>query len=92
MEKLSTKAVSLSFGITTASVYIACVIFVAVAPLETTIAIGNSLVHGIDISSIATKRISFITATIGLVVSFIGTVAIGYIFASLYNWIGEKLQ
>jgi len=90
MEKLNQNAVALAFGITTALAYIACLVFVAVFPLETIIAFGNYLVHGIDISSIATKSITLAKSLAGLAVIFLSSVAAGYIFAWLYNWIGEK--
>jgi len=91
MEKLNQNAAALSFGIITAIVYVACIIFVAIVPLETVIAVGNLFVHGIDISSIATKNITVARSVIGFIAVFLSSAVIGYVFAYLYNWIGEKV-
>lgn len=92
MEKLNTNVVALSLGITTSIVYIVCLFFIAIFPLQAIITISNSLVHGIDISSIATKRITFVGSVIGLIASFLTAAVTGYIFAFVYNWIVEKLS
>lgn len=92
MEKLNPNAVALSLGITTAMIYIICLIFIAFLPLQTIITITNSLMHGIDITNIATKNITLVGTIIGFVLSFVGAAAIGYVFAYVYNWIGEKFK
>ncbi len=91
MEKLNQNAVALAVGTTTALVYLVCLIFVAIFPLETVITVANYFVHGIDISSIASKGITLAKSIIGLVVVSLSSAATGYIFALIYNWIGEKL-
>lgn len=90
MEKLNQNAIALSVGITTALVYLVCLIFVAIFPLQTTITVGNYFVHGIDISSIATKNITLAKSLIGLIAVSLSAAVTGYIFAFMYNWIGEK--
>lgn len=90
MEKLNQKAVALAFGMTTALVYIVCLVFVAVFPLETVVAVGNYFVHGIDISSIAVKSITIGRSIVGLVLVSISSAITGYIFALLYNWIVKR--
>ncbi|MBS3101104.1 hypothetical protein J4204_03145 [Candidatus Woesearchaeota archaeon] len=90
MEKLNQNAIALAVGITTALVYAVCLIFVAIFPLETVVAIGNYFVHGIDISSIAAKNITLAKSIIGLVIVSLSSAITGYIFALTYNWIAEK--
>ena len=90
MEKLNQNAIALAVGITTALVYAVCLIFVAIFPLETVVAIGNYFVHGIDISSIAAKNITLAKSIIGLVTVSLSSAITGYIFALTYNWIAEK--
>ena len=90
MERLNQNAIALAVGITTALVYAVCLIFVVIFPLETVIAIGNYFVHGIDISSIATKNITFAKSIIGLIIVSLSSTITGYIFALIYNWIAEK--
>jgi len=90
MEKLNQNAIALAVGITTALVYLICLVFVAIFPLETVITVANYFVHGIDISSIAAKNITFAKSIIGLVIVSLSSAATGYIFALIYNWIAEK--
>lgn len=90
MEKLNQKAVAFAVGMTTALVYIVCLIFVAVFPLETVVTVGNYFVHGIGSSSIAAKSITIEKSVIGLIIVSISSAVTGYIFALLYNWIADK--
>lgn len=90
MEKLNQNAVAIAVGMTTALVYIVCLIFVAVFPLETVVTVGNYFVHGIDISSIAAKSITIEKSVIGLIIASISSAVTGYIFALLYNWIAKR--
>lgn len=85
MEKLNANAVALSLGLTIVAIYLVCLIFVAILPLQTIVAVTNSLMHGIDVTSIASKRITLISSLIGVVGSFIGAAIIGYVFAYFYN-------
>ena len=90
MERINQNAIALAVGVTTALVYLVCLIFVAVFPLETVITVANYFVHGIDISSIATKSITLAKSIIGLVIVSLSAAITGYIFALLYNWIVER--
>ena len=90
MEKLNPKVVGLSVGIVSGIVYLVCLAFIASFPLQTTINVGNYLVHGIDISGIAAKNTTLIGSTIGLIIIFLGGASIGYIFAFVYNWLNKK--
>ena len=87
MERLNQNAIALSVGITAALVYLACLIFVAIFPLQTVIAVGNLFVHGLDISSISTKSITITKSIIGLIVVSLSSAVTGYAFALLYNWL-----
>ena len=90
MEKLNPNVVALSFGVTTTVLYIICLALVAITPVPLVVSFVNSLQHSIDVSGIVTKSTSFSGAIIGIVGWFIIAAATGYIFAFLYNWIGEK--
>lgn len=92
MQNINKNAIALSVGLTAALVYLVCLIFVAVSPLQTVITVGNYFMHGIDISSIATKDISPAKSLIGLILTFVASAATGYMFAILYNWLKERLQ
>ncbi|MBS3113762.1 hypothetical protein J4448_01550 [Candidatus Woesearchaeota archaeon] len=90
MEKLNKNVVALSVGITTALVYLVCLAFVAIFPLQTIVTVSNYFVHGIDISSIATKNMTLAKSVIGLIVVALSSAVVGYVFALIYNWLGEK--
>lgn len=91
MEKLKPNVVALSLGIVAAVTYVACLIIVAILPLETVVMLVNSLFHGIDFSSIATKRITLAGSIGGIIGLFAASAVFGYFFASVYNWLRGKL-
>jgi len=92
MENLNAKSIALSFGFVAALIYVVCWLFVAVFPLETIIKVSNSLMHGIDVSSIAAKDAGFAESLLGFVIVVLGSMAVGYIFAVSYNWLNEKVK
>ena len=92
MENLNAKSMALSFGIVAALIYIACWLFVAVFPLEAIIKVSNSLMHGIDVSSIAMKDTGFAESLLGFVIVVLGSIVTGYIFAIAYNWLNERVK
>ena len=91
MEQLKPNVVGLSVAIVTALVYLVCLAFVAIFPLETVATFGNYFVHGIDLSSIAAKDIKLSDSIIGFVIVTLSAYIAGYIFALVYNWLGQKL-
>ena len=92
MEKLKPKVMALSFGIVGGLISLACLLFVALSPLEAVIKVSNSFMHGIDISTIAVKDTNFADSLLGFVIVVLGSVAVGYIFAISYNWLNEKIE
>lgn len=89
MEELNKKAVGLTLGITSAIVYLICAVWYVIAP-KSLISYGNYLFHGIDLSSIASKTITFSSAIIGLILIFISGYLIGILFAGLFNYFNKK--
>ncbi len=92
MENLKSKVVALAVAMTTAFVYLVCLVFVALFPIETMATFGNYFVHGMDISSIAAKDIKLSESIIGLVIVTLSAYIVGYVFALIYNWLGQKLK
>lgn len=92
MEKINANAMGISFGLVAAAIYIVCLVFVAAVPLETVVRVSNSFMHGIDISSIASKDVGFADSLLGLAITVLGVTAIGYLFAGAYNMFDEKLR
>lgn len=91
MEKLNPNVVALSLGVTSAILYILCLILIAITPVPAVVSLVNSLQHSIDFSSIATKNITFLGSIIGIIAWFIIAAVNGYIFAFVYNQIIKKL-
>ena len=89
MDELNKKVVGLTLGFTSAIVYVICAVWYAIAP-KSLIGYGNYLFHGIDLTSIATKTVTFSSAIIGLVVIFVSGYLIGTLFAALFNYFSEK--
>ncbi len=92
MEHLNTKSMALSFGFVAALIYAVCWLFIAIFSLETIIKVSNSLMHGIDLSSIAAKDTGFAESLLGFVIVVLGSMAVGYIFAVSYNWLNERVK
>lgn len=92
MEKLNPNVAALSLGITAAAIDLICVVFIAAFPLNALIKASNALMHGIDVSGIATKDISLAQAISGIFGWFIIAAISGYIFAFAYNWLAAKFK
>ena len=92
MENLNAKSIALSFGFVAALIYIFCWIFVAISPLEIITKVSNSLMHGIDISSIASKDTGFAESLFGFIIVVLGSMAVGYVFAIAYNRLNERFK
>ena len=92
MGSINPNAAALAGGITIDAISIVCLIFVAIAPIGTVASVANSLFHGLDVSSIAAKNISFGSSLIGLIALFLLGAVSGYIFAFAYNKLSEKAR
>lgn len=82
-EKLNVVKVANSLAITTAVVYIICIVAVWVAP-EITTTIGNYLLHGVDISRLVAAR-TFVYSLTSLILGTIAGWLTGALFAFVYN-------
>ena len=81
--KINIIKVGNSLAVTTAVIYFICIIAVWVAPVFT-IAIGNYLLHGVDITKLVTER-SFVFSVISLVIGTVMAWLTGALFAIIYN-------
>jgi hypothetical protein len=82
-DKLNIKKVANSLALTTAIIYLICILAVWIAP-SLTLRIGNYLLHGIDISKIVIAR-SFGFSLITLINGTIAGWLTGALFALIYN-------
>lgn len=92
MEKLNPHRVALSLGFTATVLYVVCLALIAITPIPLVVSFVNALQHSIDVSGIVTKSISVKAAIVGIVGWFIIAAAAGYIFAFIYNRIGQKFS
>jgi len=81
--KLNAIKIANSLAVTTAIVYLVCIVSVWIAPGITT-TIGNYLLHGVDISRLVVAR-TFSYSLISLIIGTIAGWLTGALFAIVYN-------
>ena len=74
-----------AFGTTGALLYLGCALLMLSMGHDGTVTYFNTLLHGIDISSIIRMKISLVEAVLGLVQTFILCWIIGACIAGIYN-------
>lgn len=89
MEKLSIKRLGIAVGSAGATLYLGCILLMITVGREGTIWFFNSLLHGLDTSSIIRMNVPVWQALLGIVQTFILGWLIGALIASVYN-IGLK--
>lgn len=89
MEKLSIKRLGIAVGTAGATLYLGCILLMITVGREGTIWFFNSLLHGLDTSSIIRMNVPVWQALLGIVQTFILGWLIGALIASVYN-IGLK--
>lgn len=80
----------LACGLTGVLLYIGCVILMATVGHAGTVKFFNSLLHGLDVSSIIRMQVPFWEACIGMIETFILGWLIGACIAGLYNAFAQK--
>ncbi|MFO8083319.1 MAG: copper-translocating P-type ATPase [Desulfobacterales bacterium] len=85
MQRINTKRLALAFGTTFTLFYIGCVIIMAVLGRDSTIIFLNSLMHGIDTSSVINLEVPVWVTTLGLVEMFVLGCLWGAIIGGIYN-------
>lgn len=85
MENINIKRFGIASGITGATLYLACIIIMALLGSDLLINIANLLFHGIDFTEIIRMNISILESLLGIVVSFVFWGIIGFFLAYIYN-------
>ena len=85
MQKLSPLPLGVAFGAAGAVFYIGCMIFMATATGDAVAWISNSVLHGVDVTSVMRESIPFGQSLFGILLTFIGGFAFGALSASIYN-------
>tara|TARA_R110002050_G_scaffold124313_2_gene243340 strand:+ start:3974 stop:4258 length:285 start_codon:yes stop_codon:yes gene_type:complete len=86
MKKLSIKRLGMAFGSTGAILYLGCILLMVTVGREGTIWFFNSLLHGLDTTSIIRMDVPFWQALLGIGQTFILGWLIGALTASIYNF------
>ncbi len=86
MGAINIKRFGLAFGATSSLLYLGCVFVMAIAGKEKTILFFNSLLHGVDVTSIIRMNMPFPEMLMGIIEIFILGWLTGATIASIYNF------
>ena len=85
MYKLNVKKLGFALGLTGAIIYLGCVLVMATAGKEGSILFFNSLLHGLDVTTITRMNVSVLEALFGFIQTFILGFIVGALIAAFYN-------
>ena len=85
MNHISIRKFGLAFGITGALLYFGCAMVMLLLGHDSTVKFFNTLLHGLDVSSIIRTDITVVEQLLGLVQTFILSWLIGSCIAGIYN-------
>jgi hypothetical protein len=85
MGHINIKKFGFAFGITGALLYFGCALLMLLLGHDSTVKFFNTLLHGLDVSSIIRMNISAIEVLLGLIQTFILSWLIGACIAAIYN-------
>tara|TARA_R110000822_G_scaffold21771_3_gene69006 strand:- start:7190 stop:7465 length:276 start_codon:yes stop_codon:yes gene_type:complete len=85
MNRINVKKFGFAMGLTAAILYAGCMIVLATAGQEGSITFFNSLLHGLDSTSIIRVDVPIWEALIGIVQTFIIAWLTGALIAAFYN-------
>jgi hypothetical protein len=85
MNRINVKKFGLAFGFTGALLYAGCMTLMMTVGHDGTITFFNSLLHGLDVSTVVRMEVPLWEAAIGIVETFILGWLIGACIAAVYN-------
>jgi hypothetical protein len=85
MQHINIKKFALAWGVAGVVLYLGCIILMATVGHEGTVVFFNSLLHGLDTSTIIRMDVPWTEALIGLVETFILGWLFGALIAAVYN-------
>lgn len=85
MNHINVKKFGLAFGLTGALLYLGCMILMITVGHDGTVKFFNSLLHGLDVSSIVRMNIPLWEAVLGIIETFILGWLVGACIAGFYN-------
>ena len=86
MQLIHANKLGFAIGATGAIFYIGCNAVMFVVEKNATVWLFNSLLHGLDVSTIFRMEIPISESIIGIVLTFVLGWLMGLLIASLYNW------
>jgi len=84
--KLNAKKLGFATGLTAALLYLGCMLVMLTVGQKGTVKFFNSLLHGLDVTSVVRIEVPLWEAGLGIVQTFILGWLMGACIASLYNW------
>lgn len=85
MEGIDVRRFGLAWGATAALVYLGCVIVMSTVSRETQIVFFNSLLHGVDVTTLLRTSMPVREMAMGVVVTFVLAWMVGASIAGVYN-------
>jgi hypothetical protein len=85
MNRINIKKFGLAFGLTGVLLYLGCMILMFTVGHDGTVVFFNSLLHGMDLSSVIRMDIPLWEACIGMIETFVLGWLIGACIAAFYN-------
>ena len=85
LKGINVKKFGLAFGLTGVLLYLGCIVLMVTVGRTGTITFFNSLLHGLDVTSIVRMDVPWWEAVIGIVETFILAWLIGACVAGFYN-------
>ena len=90
MNTINIKRFAIAVGLTSVLLYLGCILVMLIAGREGTIFFFNSLLHGLDISTIVNMKLSLLESLLGLIETFILGSLVGASIAVMYNFSAKK--
>lgn len=82
---INAKKFGLAVGLTMALLYLGCAVVMATVGHDGTVKFFNSLLHGLDVSTIVRMNVSLGEATVGIIETFVLGWLVGACIAAFYN-------
>lgn len=90
-DRLNPKIVSLSLASLSGTGYVFCAILFAIVP-EATLDFFQNIFHGTDITQIARTAVPIGSTIAGFVEIIVLSLAAGWLFAVIYNYLATKIK
>lgn len=85
MNRINVKKFGLACGLTGALLYLGCMLLMITVGHDGTVRFFNSLLHGLDVTSIVRMNVPLWEAVLGIIETFILAWLIGACIAAFYN-------